>query len=387
MDDFNFFDDQRNNNHDQDPQRPYHSPEPKKDDNGKKNVATLCIILSVVMCVVIIVNVVVLASLKTTIANEYSKKLTEITKSEYYDAINDILDDSDILNDVKDAAATKAASALSTSIGSIANAEVAPSVARIFLYKEATDTNYSGLASAFLITDSTSGSHERYLVTNAHCARYLKTITTIVNNGFWGPQTSITGFEWKSFGKVIGYFEGDDTAYTMQIVSYGSFDGADDTQTYYSQYYNIPIPKDNDQADLAILKIVGANQPSNEEHKSLKIASHSNPAVRGDEVALIGNPEGVGGKTSIAAGIVSQTGISIASWGSGKFIMTDAAINGGNSGGPMINKNAVVVGVVESKLVSTDIDNMGFAIDAETLVNFMNWSQTTYSITIPYTLV
>ena len=88
-------------------------------------------------------------------------------------------------------------------------------------------------------------------------------------------------------------------------------------------------------------------------------------------VALIGNPEGVGSTNSISTGIISQTGITISSWGSGKFVMTDAAVNGGNSGGPMIDILGNVVGIVESKLVDESIDNMGFALAVSTIRDFV----------------
>ena len=52
--------------------------------------------------------------------------------------------------------------------------------------------------------------------------------------------------------------------------------------------------------------------------------------------------------------------------------MTDAAVNGGNSGGPMINEAGIVVGIVESKLVDESIDNMGFALSVSTIRDFVS---------------
>ena len=52
--------------------------------------------------------------------------------------------------------------------------------------------------------------------------------------------------------------------------------------------------------------------------------------------------------------------------------MTDAAVNGGNSGGPMIDILGNVVGIVESKLVDESIDNMGFALSVSTIRDFVD---------------
>ncbi|MBO4380614.1 MAG: trypsin-like peptidase domain-containing protein, partial [Clostridia bacterium] len=143
----------------------------------------------------------------------------------------------------------------------------------------------------------------------------------------------------------------------------------------YNVYSNdgtaIILSAENDQADLAILRIVGT-QPSNDTHPSLKLAYNDEVITRGMEVALVGSPQGV--QNSISVGVVSQTGITISTWGAGTFIMTDAAINGGNSGGPMVNSLGNVVGVVESKIVSTEIDNMGFALSVDTLRSFLSWA-------------
>ena len=48
---------------------------------------------------------------------------------------------------------------------------------------------------------------------------------------------------------------------------------------------------------------------------------------------------------------------------------------GGNSGGPMVNILGKVVGIVESKLADDTIDNMGFALSADTIRDFIKWAQ------------
>ena len=361
-DDFNnFFDDQRPEHQ---PETPiYHTPEPKR---KKTSIAVVVsIVLSVVMSLVVLVNVLVLASLKQSIADEYADSLTESMKTQYAQAINDALENSNIVDDVVEQATANSLYALQSSTGTVANEKVAPSVARLYMYTSATANvstdSYSGLASGFLITDTDStGTTQRYIVTNAHCVRYEKESSKSGGGGFFGWGQSTVSYSWASYGKIVCMFEDDDTVYNLEIVAYGAYAGDH-------------LAAENDQADLALLRVVGT-QPSNTDHPSLELAYSDSVAIRGMEVALVGNPQGVGGGNSIAVGVISQTGITISSWGSGTFIMTDAAINGGNSGGPMVNELGVVVGVVESKLVSEDIDNMGFALSIDTLHEFLTWA-------------
>lgn len=369
MDDFNnFFDDQRNSQPEHTPV--YHTPSPKH-NNKLGPVGIICVVLAVVMSVVVLVNVIVLASLKQTIAEEYAASISADMKEQYINAINEALKDKDIVEDVTNSAAQKALEALNTSVGKVANSKAA-SVARLYMYKDSdvnpTTTSYNGIASGFLITDSTDESHYRYILTNAHCVRYEASKTQ--QFGYPLGFGKVT-YQWESYGTIICMFDGDTSSYyRLEIVAYGAYNGDH-------------LDAESDQPDIALLRISGKinktnassvidEQPSNETHPSLAIAI--NNAKRGSEVALIGNPEGVGSTNSISTGNISQIGISISSWGAGTFVMTDAAVNGGNSGGPMIDILGNVVGIVESKLVDESIDNMGFALDVNTIRTFVGWA-------------
>jgi serine protease Do len=70
---------------------------------------------------------------------------------------------------------------------------------------------------------------------------------------------------------------------------------------------------------------------------------NSDDAQVGDWVLAIGNPFGLGG--SVTSGIVSARGRDIRQGPFDDFIQTDAAINRGNSGGPLFNMNGEVVGI------------------------------------------
>lgn len=363
MDDFNnFFDDQRNSQPEHTPV--YHTPSPKNNKLGP--VGILCVVLAVVMCVVVLVNVVVLASLKQTIAEEYAASISADMREQYINAVNEALKNTDIVEDVTNAATQKALEALNSSVGKVANKKSA-SVARLYMYKDAnanpSTTSYNGIASGFLVTDYTDETPYRYLLTNAHCVRYEASRTQQFGYPFGAGRIT---YEWASYGTIICMFDGDTSNYyKLEVVAYGAYKGDH-------------LDAESDDPDIALLRVVGkvsgsgtvSGQPSNTDHPSLKLALSD--AQRGSDVALIGNPEGVGTTNSISVGTISQTGITISSWGSGTFVMTDAAVNGGNSGGPMINEAGFVVGIVESKLVDESIDNMGFALSVSTIRDFVS---------------
>jgi serine protease Do len=69
----------------------------------------------------------------------------------------------------------------------------------------------------------------------------------------------------------------------------------------------------------------------------------SDTALVGDWVLAIGNPFGLGG--TVTAGIVSARGRDIRQGAFDDFIQTDAAINRGNSGGPLFNMRGEIVGI------------------------------------------
>lgn len=90
----------------------------------------------------------------------------------------------------------------------------------------------------------------------------------------------------------------------------------------------------------------------------------------GDFVIAIGNPTGYDYFGSVTFGMISYARRSMANE-EALFIQHDAAINPGNSGGPLINMDGEVIGINTLKLASFDIDNMGFAISLETILEFL----------------
>jgi serine protease Do len=111
--------------------------------------------------------------------------------------------------------------------------------------------------------------------------------------------------------------------------------------------------------DLAVLKIdVGHPLPY------LRFAD-SDKAHVGEAVILIGNPLGLG--TSVSSGIISAVHRDLMNSPVDDYIQTDAALNHGNSGGPMLDRDGNVLGVSTILVTAREGDSssgLGFAISS-----------------------
>ncbi len=117
---------------------------------------------------------------------------------------------------------------------------------------------------------------------------------------------------------------------------------------------------DDPDTDLAVLRVEGA---------STDLPSHARLGVtqglkRGEIAIALGNP--LGFEHTVTAGIVSALGRSMRA-GSGRMIpnviQTDAALNPGNSGGPLINSRAEAIGVNTAIIRGAQSISFAVAID------------------------
>ncbi len=112
--------------------------------------------------------------------------------------------------------------------------------------------------------------------------------------------------------------------------------------------------------DLAVVKIDGEGYP-------YCILGDAKTVRVGENVVAIGNPLSMQFERTVTAGIISATGRSISiEMENGEMgymedlLQTDAAINSGNSGGPLLNSRGEVVGINTIKVTSAE--GMGFAV-------------------------
>jgi len=172
-------------------------------------------------------------------------------------------------------------------------------------------------------------------------------------------------------------------------ITYGTISGEyptisaifDNTSQYFEngKKYSLKLIYRDPSYDLALCKIE-EEVPVGTSWKAIPF--YGGDVVRGDELLVLGNAYGFG--LSATSGLVSATGKTFTDYPKLTFIQTDAAINGGNSGGPAINIYGGLIGVVNSKFVSTNIENMGFAIELSKLKEFITAAETNQQITVRY---
>lgn len=132
----------------------------------------------------------------------------------------------------------------------------------------------------------------------------------------------------------------------------------------------------DERTDIALLKVNGASFPE------LKIGD-SNQLKVGEPVLAIGSPFGF--DYSASAGIVSAKSRNMSGETSVPFIQTDAALNPGNSGGPLFNQRGEVVGV-NSRIFSGTGGYMGlsFSIPIDVAMDVVQQLKTSGKVTRSY---
>mgnify|MGYP001558558726 CR=1 FL=1 len=130
--------------------------------------------------------------------------------------------------------------------------------------------------------------------------------------------------------------------------------------TYDGQQHRISKVGENSLMDIALLKMDSSN------YNPLELGNSDN-VVQSERVIAIGNAEGTG--FSVTHGSVSnihkagENGLNI-------YIQIDAALNPGNSGGPLVDANGKVIGMNTFKIANTE--SMGFALESNYIKQIVN---------------
>ena len=136
----------------------------------------------------------------------------------------------------------------------------------------------------------------------------------------------------------------------------------------------------NKQLDIAVLRI------DKKYVYQVATLNNSKNTLIGDSVFTVGSP--LGYKGTVTSGIISGKDRLIKVDTDNdevlmKVIQTDAAINEGNSGGPLLNVNGEVIGIVSLKLSDKNIEGMGFAIPIEYATKYLKELEENKKIKFP----
>lgn len=251
-------------------------------------------------------------------------------------------------------------------------------------YTEVVDSNSDGI----YITDVSD------IVENVMPSIVAITSKTLISTGNYGPW-----FEWNNqsqytegAGSGIIISKSDDKLYilTNNHVVEGSSELI--VQFINEKSVDATIVGTSERKDLAVISIP-LSDLDNDTIDSIKIATigSSDELKVGNGIIAIGNALGYG--QSVTTGVVSALNreVTIDDY-TYKMIQIDAAINGGNSGGALLNSKGEVVGINSAKYSSSgtyssaSIEGMGFAIpisDVEDLiVDLMNGEEDSNGVTI-----
>ena len=194
-------------------------------------------------------------------------------------------------------------------------------------------------------------------------------------------------------GSGSGIIIGKTKSELLIVTNYHVVDGADTLSVAFADgsAYEATVKGFDENEDLAVVS-VATKDVSDDTMDAISVAKigSSDDLKIGEQVVAIGNALGYG--QSVTTGIVSAKNRKIDSSGQVEsddssdnssslnkgvnLIQTDAAINPGNSGGALLNMDGEVVGINSSKLASTEVEGMGYAIAisdvADSLENMMN---------------
>ncbi len=139
---------------------------------------------------------------------------------------------------------------------------------------------------------------------------------------------------------------------------------------YGKEYSNYAIPASyvggSMEYDIAVLKVSSNPLMQLDAVRAADFADSSEVSVL-ETVIAIGNPAGLGisatvGCVNVDSEDITMTAVDGVSEVTMRVMRIDAAVNSGNSGGGLFNDEGEVIGIVNAKISSSNIDNIGYAI-------------------------
>ena len=171
--------------------------------------------------------------------------------------------------------------------------------------------------------------------------------------------TNVWGYTVKNPVSGSGFVISSNATTSYILTNYHVIDGVSDIKVFFAdgKSYDATLVGGEQENDIAVLKIDAANL------SPAKLGDSDSLTV-GDTIYAVGNPLG-DLEFSMSTGHVSALDRVIKTEESSESInmfQIDAAVNSGNSGGPVYNDRGEVIGVVTAKYSDTGVEGIGFAI-------------------------
>ena len=197
----------------------------------------------------------------------------------------------------------------------------------------------------------------------------------------WGPGASVTTKDVSAAGSGVIYkldkAQGDafiitnyHVVYNKQSVSDNGIAKKIDLYLYGQESAGYAIPATyvggSMEYDLAVLRVSGSRILAESAAVAAELADSDSLSVL-DTAIAIGNPEGEGisatvGHVNVDSEYIDMTGADGSTAVRLRVIRTDAAVNSGNSGGGLFNDKGQLIGIVNAKMATSSVDNIGYAI-------------------------
>lgn len=250
------------------------------------------------------------------------------------------------------------------------------------LYQEAVKNGFEGDFFAFIeqSLSETSISTPEYAANKAAlsaCSVYA----TFTTKQLWGSVSTATsagaGVIWQ-----LDQEKGDAYVITNYHVVYSATDTdgkADSIRLYLygKEYADYAIPATYVGGamsyDIALLKVTDSEVLKTSSVRAVDTADSDN-LLLGASVVAVGNPKSDGisassGIVSVPSEYITMTAADDQTTVEFRVIRVDAAVNSGNSGGGLYNLKGELVGIVNAKMVDSNVENIGYAIPSNIAIN------------------
>ena len=187
----------------------------------------------------------------------------------------------------------------------------------------------------------------------------------------------------KAYSSGTGFVYKEDNSYGYILTNYHVIDGTDKVNVQFTNGDNVEttVVGYDKYSDIAVLKVSRKNII-----EVAQIGSSKDMRV-GDTTFAVGAPIDSVYSWTVTRGILSGKNRMVEVSNSDyvmKVLQTDAAINNGNSGGPLCNANGEVIGITSMKLIAEAVEGIGFAINIEDAINVANLIEKGETVTHPY---